>query len=66
MGAMKANQLLTEKGSPNSHKVANRFEDVLQDCIKELQRIESNLRVKGDIWRAERVKKFRIENFGEN
>jgi len=40
-------------------------EELLHDCREELKRMESNLRVKGDIWRAERVKRFRIEYFGE-
>lgn len=40
-------------------------EELLHSCREELKRIESNLRVKGDFWRAEKVKRFRIEYFGE-
>ena len=44
---------------------AESAESLLHGCREELKRMESNLRVKGDIWRAERVKRFRIEYFGE-
>ncbi len=57
--------VLHKKGSPNHSQSLYRYEDILQDCIRELQRIESNLRIKGDFWRADRVKRFRIEYFGE-
>jgi len=39
-------------------------ETLLHLCREKLKRIESNLRVKGDFWRADMVKRFRIEYFG--
>jgi len=39
-------------------------EQVHHACRVQLMRMESNLRVKGDVWRADRVKEFRVEYFG--
>jgi hypothetical protein len=45
-------------------KQVTKFEDLRLDCIARLKQIESNLRIKGDIWRAEKCKKFRVDVFG--
>lgn len=41
------------------------FGELRVECVKDLKRIESNLRIKGDYWRADEVRKFQREVFGE-
>ena len=54
--------LLHSDPHPNCVETA---EQLHHACRVELMRMESNLRVKGDVWRADRVRRFRIESFGE-